>query len=330
MTEKTLVIIPTYNELENLPLILRRLREAEPQVDVLVVDDNSPDGTGVKADELAAGDDQVAVLHRAEKTGLLGAYRAGFDYALDNDYDVVVEMDCDGSHAPEQLHLLLEQIDDGADVVIGSRYVEGGKVVNWPKNRLFLSHGGNAYIGVMLGTGLTDMTAGYRAIRRTVLETIDLDALSTKGYIFQVDFAYRAVQAGFDVREVPITFTEREHGESKLSGSFVGDSLSEVTKWGVQRQAEEAKNLANWFTEFVGFEYRRSALPRIFPQARAFAADGMNLVEHMGKLAQFEVERMGVKKAPAKVAGWVDDAKNLSDHMNQLVNFEVDRAKRAK
>lgn len=242
-SEKTLVIIPTYNELENLPLITGRVRKTNPNVDILVVDDNSPDGTGEAADALAASDSHIKVLHREGKGGLCGAYVAGFQWGLERDYTVLCEMDADGSHAPEQLHLLLAQVDNGADLVIGSRYVPGGKVVNWPKNRWVLSKGGNIYISLALGAGLSDMTAGYRAFRREVLETVDLNELSNAGYIFQVDMAWRVIQLGFDVREVPITFTEREIGESKLDGSFVKDSLLEVTKWGIHHRKEQITNL---------------------------------------------------------------------------------------
>lgn len=251
-SDSTLVIIPTYNELGNLPLITSRLRTAEPEVHVLVVDDNSPDGTGEKADELAAADDHIHVLHREGKGGLLGAYLAGFEWGLERDYQVLCEMDADGSHAPEQLHLLLEQIDEGADLVIGSRYIEGGKVVNWPKKRWILSRGGNMYISLALGTGLTDTTAGYRAFRREVLEQLDLDQLSAAGYIFQVHLAWLAVEAGFDVREVPITFTEREIGESKLSGSFVGDSLAVVTKWGLKHRGRQLRDLVSEMAKLGG------------------------------------------------------------------------------
>lgn len=251
-SDKTLVIIPTYNELENLPLIVGRVIKAQPQVDVLVVDDNSPDGTGDRADELAAEHPQVHVLHREGKGGLCGAYVAGFQWGLERDYTVLCEMDADGSHAPEQLHLLLAAIDDGADLVIGSRYIPGGKVKNWPKKRWILSKGGNLYISLALGAGLSDMTAGYRAYRREVLEAMDLDELSNAGYIFQVDLAWRAIEADFDVREVPITFTEREIGESKLDGSFVKDSLVEVTKWGLVHRGEQLKNAAEEIFRMVG------------------------------------------------------------------------------
>ncbi len=256
-SDATLVIIPTYNELENLPLIVGRVRAAAPEVDILVVDDNSPDGTGEKADELAAAHPNVHVLHREGKGGLCGAYVAGFQWGLERDYTVLCEMDADGSHAPEQLHLLLDEIDDGADLVIGSRYVPGGKVVNWPKKRWILSKGGNIYISLMLGAGLTDMTAGYRAYRRAVIESLDLDELSNAGYIFQVDLAWRAVSGGFDVREVPITFTEREIGESKLDGSFVKSSLAEVTRWGIRHRLEQLCDITSVTRRMFGHEYRR-------------------------------------------------------------------------
>ncbi|QGU07375.1 Undecaprenyl-phosphate mannosyltransferase [Corynebacterium occultum] len=256
-SDRTLVIIPTYNELENLPLIVGRVRKATPQVDILIVDDNSPDGTGKRADELAAEDKQINVLHRKGKEGLCAAYVAGFEWGLERAYGVLCEMDADGSHAPEQLHLLLEQIDQGADVVIGSRYVEGGRVVNWPKERLVLSKGGNVYISMALGAGLTDMTAGYRAYRRNFLKELDFRELSKAGYIFQVDLAWRAVRSGYDVREVPITFTEREIGESKLDGSFVKDSLMEVTRWGLKHRGKQVKDLSVEMGKLVGYELNK-------------------------------------------------------------------------
>lgn len=256
-SDKTLVIIPTYNELENLPLITGRVRSATPDVHVLIVDDNSPDGTGEAADKLAANDDHIHVIHRTEKDGLYRAYVAGFRWGLERDYTVLCEMDADGSHAPEQLHLLLAEIDKGADLVIGSRYVKGGQVVNWPKKRWILSKGGNIYTSLALGAGLSDMTAGYRAFRREVLEAIDLDSLSNAGYIFQVEMAFRVVQEGFDVREVPITFTEREIGESKLDGSFVKDSLLEVTKWGVAHRKNQLTELIKETSGFVGYAVKK-------------------------------------------------------------------------
>ncbi|PRQ12048.1 polyprenol monophosphomannose synthase [Corynebacterium sp. 13CS0277] len=255
--EKTLVIIPTYNELDNLPLIVDRIRSANPEVDVLIVDDNSPDGTGDRADAMAADDEHLFVLHREGKGGLCGAYVAGFRWGLERDYGVLCEMDADGSHAPEQLHTLLEAIADGADVVIGSRYIPGGKVVNWPAKRYVLSRGGNLYISLALGAGLSDMTAGYRAYRREVIEAMDLDELSNAGYIFQVDLAWRAIRDGFDVREVPITFTEREIGESKLDGSFVGSSLAEVTRWGVAHRGEQLKEIAKETTKLAKYQWKK-------------------------------------------------------------------------
>lgn len=251
-SDHTLVIIPTYNERENLPLITSRVRAAAPNVDILIVDDNSPDGTGDLADEFAEKDDQIFVLHREGKGGLCGAYIAGFRWGLERDYTVMCEMDADGSHAPEQLHLLLAEVDRGADLVIGSRYVPGGKVVNWPKKRWILSKGGNVYISLALGAGLSDMTAGYRAYRRSLIEALDLDDLSSVGYIFQVDLAWRAVRDGFDVREVPITFTEREIGESKLDGSFVKDSLVEVTKWGAAHRGDQLREIGRETKKLVG------------------------------------------------------------------------------
>ena len=256
-SDATLVIIPTYNERENLPLITGRVRTATPEVDILVVDDASPDGTGELADEIAAADPQIHVLHRNGKGGLCGAYVEGFRWGLERDYRVLCEMDADGSHAPEQLHLLLDQIDAGADLVIGSRYVDGGKVVNWPKQRWLLSKGGNIYISLALGAGLSDMTAGYRAYRRELIESLDLDELSNAGYIFQVDLAWRAVREGFDVREVPITFTEREIGESKLDGSFVKDSLAQVTAWGVAHRRQQLSAVVEEVKKEIEFRRRK-------------------------------------------------------------------------
>ncbi|HIW96843.1 MAG TPA: polyprenol monophosphomannose synthase [Candidatus Corynebacterium gallistercoris] len=248
LSDQTLVIIPTYNEKDNLPLIIGRLLKAEPErVHVLVVDDSSPDGTGEVADKLAADDERIHVLHRVGKGGLGGAYIAGFRWGLEREYEVLCEMDADGSHAPEQLHLLLDRIDRGAELVLGSRYVRGGKTVNWPASRQLLSRGGNIYASIALGAGLSDITGGYRAYRREVLEAIDLDAVDSAGYVFQVDLAWRAVEEGFDVREVPITFTEREIGDSKMSGNIVGEAMLQVTKWGVSHRVNQVKNFASEF-----------------------------------------------------------------------------------
>lgn len=295
-SDNTLVIIPTYNEIENLPIIVRRVLESTPSAHVLVVDDNSPDGTGDKADELAAQYDKVHVLHRTTKDGLLGAYLAGFRWGLDQGYDVLVQMDADGSHAPEQLHRLLTEIDNDADLVIGSRYVDGGEVVNWPKNRFLLSRGGNLYIGAALGTGLTDMTAGYRAIRREVLEQLNLDELSRAGYIFQVDLAFKAWKQSFDVREVPITFTERTLGESKLDGSFVKDSLLEVTKWGVAHRATQAKDFAEEMGKLAAHEAHTAGLDNVPSRIRDGAVFARDFAGEMFSLGKYELKSAGLLK----------------------------------
>jgi len=241
-SRRTLVIIPTFNELENLPLILGRVHEARPDVDVLVVDDGSPDGTGELAERLALADpDRVHVMHRATKDGLGAAYLAGFAWGLNRQYSVLVEMDADGSHAPEQLHRLLDAVDAGADLAIGSRYVEGGTVRNWPRRRLALSKTANTYSRVLLGVGIHDITAGYRAYRREVLEKIDLDAVDSKGYCFQIDLTWRTINNGFVVVEVPITFTERELGESKMSGSNIREAMAKVAQWGIGGRLDRAR-----------------------------------------------------------------------------------------
>ena len=226
-----LTIVPTYNESENIRLITTRIRAAIPEVHILIADDNSPDGTGDIADELASSDDHIHVMHRLDKEGLGAAYLAGFKWALENDYDVVVEMDADGSHQPEQLPLLLDALRD-ADLVLGSRWVPGGSVQNWPKSREILSRGGNWYTRVALALPLMDATGGYRAYRASTLRTINLDGVGSAGYIFQVDLAYRVIQAGLRVVEVPIQFSEREIGTSKMSHSIVTEALWKVTVWG--------------------------------------------------------------------------------------------------
>ena len=233
-SRRTLVIIPTYNESENLPLIIGRVRKSQPEVHVLVVDDGSPDGTGALADEFAAADpDRVHVMHRTAKDGLGAAYLAAFGWGLERGYTVLVEMDADGSHAPEQLYRLLDAIDNGADLAIGSRYVDGGTVRNWPWRRLVLSKSANTYARVLLGVGIHDITAGYRAYRREVLEKLDLATVESKGYCFQIDLTWRAINHGFAVAEVPITFTERELGVSKMSGSNIREAMAKVAQWGI-------------------------------------------------------------------------------------------------
>lgn len=229
---RILVIIPTYNERENLERIVARVRSAVPAADVLVVDDASPDGTGELADRLAAEDSQVHVLHRSGKQGLGAAYIAGFGWGLERDYGVLVEMDADGSHQPEELPALLEALAD-ADLVIGARWIPGGRVVNWPRHREVLSRGANVYARLMLGTPLHDATGGYRAFRAATLRKIDLEGVDSRGYCFQIDLALRTLQAGLRVKEVPITFVERQHGSSKMSGDIVAEAMWKVTRWGV-------------------------------------------------------------------------------------------------
>ncbi|RJU00116.1 polyprenol monophosphomannose synthase [Arthrobacter frigidicola] len=229
---RVLTIIPTFNEIESLPLTLGRLRKAVPASDVLIVDDNSPDGTGGLADEAAAADPQVFVLHRTGKAGLGAAYIAGFRWGLARGYDVLVEMDADGSHRPEQLQSLLDAVD-GADLVIGSRWVPGGSVVNWPAHRKLLSRAGSTYSRLMLGLSVRDITAGFRAFRRGTLEKLDLSAVDSVGYGFQVDMTFRVARLGLKITEVPITFVERELGDSKMSGNIVLEAIVSVTRWGL-------------------------------------------------------------------------------------------------
>ena len=229
---RVVTIIPTYNERQSLPSTLDRLRAAVPGSDVLVVDDNSPDGTGEYADTVAGKDPAVHVLHRQGKEGLGAAYIAGFRWALERSYDVVVEMDADGSHRPEQLQSLLDAVS-GAHLVIGSRWVPGGSVVNWPLHRKLLSRAGSLYSRTMLGLSVRDITAGYRAFRRETLEGIDLSTVDSVGYGFQVDMTFRVARMGFHIVEVPITFVEREYGDSKMSGNIVFEAIANVTRWGV-------------------------------------------------------------------------------------------------
>lgn len=241
---RVLVVVPTYNELQNLPLIVARLRASVPSADVLVADDDSPDGTGDLADELAVDDSQLHVLHRPGKDGLGAAYLAGFAWGLSRGYDVLVEMDADGSHPPEQLPDLLERIAAGADLVLGSRYVQGGAVQNWPRSREVLSRGGNTYVRLALGIDLQDATGGYRAFRATTLDKLGLGDVSSQGYCFQVDLAQRAVRRGLRVDEVPITFVEREYGTSKMNSSIVVEALWRVTLWGAAYRVDQVRQVA--------------------------------------------------------------------------------------
>ncbi len=237
---RVVMVIPTYNEALNLEPLLQRLRRLHPDVDALVVDDGSPDGTGDLADEIAARDPHVTVLHRPTKQGLGAAYLNGFEVALERGYDVIGEMDADGSHQPEQLHLLLDALT-GADLVIGSRWVPGGSIVNWPLHRELLSRGGNLYTRHLLGIRVRDATAGYRLFRRTTLERIGLDQVESAGYVFQADLAFRTLQAGLRVVEVPIEFIERERGDSKMSRRVATESLSRITRWGLGERARQVR-----------------------------------------------------------------------------------------
>jgi dolichol-phosphate mannosyltransferase len=230
---RVLVIIPTYNERENLERIVGRVRAAVPSADVLVADDSSPDGTGEIADRLAAADEQVHVLHRSAKEGLGAAYVAGFGWGIEHGFDVLVEMDADGSHQPEELPRLLSALECN-DLVIGSRWVPGGTVRNWPKKREVLSRGANTYSRLMLGIPVHDATGGYRAYRATTLQKIGVDDVASQGYCFQVDLTLRTVRSGLRVAEVPITFVERTHGASKMSRGIIVEAFRRVALWGLR------------------------------------------------------------------------------------------------
>ncbi len=243
---RTLVVIPTYNEREALPGTLQRLRAAVPTADVLIADDNSPDGTGQWADEAAAADEQAHVLHRAGKEGLGPAYLAGFAWGLERGYEVLVEMDADASHRPEQLPGILAAIDEGADLAIGSRWIPGGRVHDWPLQRLLLSRGANLYVRILLGLGVNDATAGFRAFRADLLRTLLAQQIASQGYCFQVDMTRRAHAAGARIREVPIDFDERTEGASKMSSSIVREALTKVTGWGLQHRAQQIRTCLNY------------------------------------------------------------------------------------
>jgi dolichol-phosphate mannosyltransferase len=229
------MVVPTYNEIDNLSDVVVRVRRCTPDVDILVVDDSSPDGTGELADRLAADDPQVRVLHRPDKQGLGAAYVAGFRAALDAGYDVIGEMDADGSHLPEQLPRLLAAVAD-ADLVIGSRWVPGGSVVNWPWHRRALSRGGNLYTRLLLGIEVRDATAGFRLFRRETLERVDVERVQSLGYVFQVELVHRTLHAGLRVVEVPIEFVERVRGDSKMTPAVARESLVRITRWGLAQR----------------------------------------------------------------------------------------------
>ena len=257
----TLILIPTYNELGNLPIIVGKARSAVPSADILIIDDGSPDGTGRLANEMVRVDPQLHVMHRTVKNGLGAAYIAGFTWGLDHGYDVLVEMDADGSHPAESLATLIASVTplDGTalattpGLAIGSRWTAGGSVVNWPLHRLVLSRGGNTYARTMLGLDVKDATAGYRAFRADVLRTIHFEDVNSHGYCFQIDMTLRVSDAGFTIVEVPIEFRERTLGESKMSQAIVLEAMSKVTIWGVQRAWRKLRGR----NAFVA-DYRRS------------------------------------------------------------------------
>lgn len=238
------VLIPTYNESASLPGVIERLRRTQPHLDLVVIDDGSPDGTGEIAQRIADHDPAVRVLHRASKQGLGAAYLAGFDLAFSDGYDAVIEFDADGSHLPEQVSRLVAAAAD-ADVVIGSRWVPGGAIHHWPNHRRALSRGGNAYVRAALGIPVRDATAGLRLYRTDALRELVRSGVASQGYCFQVDLTLRAVDAGYRVHEVPIDFVEREQGQSKMNREIVVEALGRVTVWGARRRMRQLRSLGH-------------------------------------------------------------------------------------
>lgn len=226
---KPLVVIPTYNEKDNLPRIVPEVLAQDERLSVLIVDDNSPDGTGQIADQLSDGSPRIHVLHRLGKEGLGKAYLAGFDWALKRDYDRIIEMDADFSHNPKYLPELLAA-SENADLVLGSRYISGVNVINWPMSRLLLSYFANVYARVITGMGVRDLTGGFKCFRRQVLESLHLAAIHSNGYAFQIEMSFRAHRRGFTIKEIPIVFVDREHGQSKMSKAIVREAIWMVPK----------------------------------------------------------------------------------------------------
>lgn len=227
---KTLVIVPTYNELENLPAMAARLLKLAIPVDMLVVDDNSPDGTGKIADDLAAAHPAIHVLHRSAKNGLGRAYCAGFKWALERNYEFIMEMDGDFSHNPDDIPRLVEAAEGGADLALGSRYCNGIRVINWPMNRLLLSTGAAKYVRIITGMPFSDPTGGFKCFRKRALQSINLDAIESNGYSFQIEMTHKLWMSGMKVVEVPIVFTDRFQGSSKMSKKIVREALMMVWK----------------------------------------------------------------------------------------------------
>jgi dolichol-phosphate mannosyltransferase len=240
---RPLVVIPTYNESENIERILRRIRECLPSAGVLVVDDGSPDGTGDLVKAMTAELPDLHLLARNEKSGLGSAYRAGFAWGLEHGYDACIEIDADFSHDPAALPTLVAPLSEGYDVAIGSRYIEGGSIPNWAWHRHLLSRGGNLYASAVLGLGVADSTAGFRCYSARILRELDLGSVRAEGYGFQIEMTYRAKQHGARIREVPISFVDREAGESKMSSFIVVEALALVTWWGLGRVVRGALRL---------------------------------------------------------------------------------------
>lgn len=296
---KVLVIIPTYNEAENVIPIVQRLRAAVPDADILIADDNSPDGTGRIADDLASADEHVQVLHRTAKQGLGATYLASFAWGLERGYGVLVEHDADGSHQPEQLPSMLRALKD-ADMVKGSRWVKGGSVKNWPWHRKAISVGGSLWSRLMLGVPVRDVTGGFTAFRADTLRGIDLDTIESAGYAFQIDLARRAIERGYRVVEVPIEFIERERGDSKMSGSIAVEAMLLTTRWGVKHRTGQAK-------EWLGFA--REQAPKVAGDvSEKVVAEAQRLSHEVSKLATDAADRLGpevekyAKRASAAVA----------------------------
>jgi dolichol-phosphate mannosyltransferase len=236
--DRVLVVTPTYNEIESLATTIAAVRACTPEADILIVDDSSPDGTGELAERLAAADPQLHVIHRLTKDGLGRAYLAGFAWAAERNYGIVVEMDADGSHPADSLPAMLTALraDDGLGLVIGSRWIPGGSVVDWPLGRRILSTGANRYARIALGIPVYDITAGYRAYRRAVLDGLNAETVDSRGYCFQIDLTIRTFDAGWGIREVPIIFRERVAGVSKMSSGIVVEAMRKVTWWGLKRR----------------------------------------------------------------------------------------------
>lgn len=224
INERALIIFPTYNEKENIERIIRAVLPLDPRINVLVVDDNSPDGTGEIVDSLAASDDRINILHREKKEGLGRAYIAGFKWGIERKFDYLIEMDADFSHGPEYIKDFLETIKD-YDIVLGSRYISGVNVINWPMSRLLLSYFANVYTRIITGMPVRDATGGFKCIRREVLESIDLDAIKSNGYTFQIEVSMRAWKRGYRIKEIPIIFTDRQQGASKMSKKIIREAI---------------------------------------------------------------------------------------------------------